>query len=75
MTMTANLMKRRNGTILILIVEVKMKYMVKRLPNWLVDNKDFPVKIGDIVTRFDHDTFRLSNGKLIRLGVSYCKEI
>jgi hypothetical protein len=52
-----------------------MKYMVKRLPNWLVDNKDFPVDIGDIVTRVDYDTFRLSNGKLIRLGVSYCRLI
>jgi hypothetical protein len=52
-----------------------MKYMVKRLPNWLIDNMDFDVKIGDIVTRVDLNTFRLSNGKLIRLGVSYCKEI
>ncbi len=52
-----------------------MKYMVKRLPNWLVDNKDFPVEIGDIVTRVDYDTFRLSNGKLIQLGVSYCRLI
>jgi len=52
-----------------------MKYMVKRLPDWLVDNMDFDVKIGDIVTRVAYDTFRLGNGKLIRLGVSYCKEI
>ena len=52
-----------------------MKYIVKRLPNWLVDNEDFPVKVGDVVTYVDYDTFRLSNGKLIRLGVSYCKKI
>jgi hypothetical protein len=52
-----------------------MKYIVKRLPNWLVDNEDFGVKVGDVVTYVDYDTFRLGNGKLIRLGVSYCKKI
>jgi hypothetical protein len=52
-----------------------MKYIVKRLPNWLVDNKDFPVKVGDVVIQTDYNTFRLSNGKLIRLGVSYCEKI
>lgn len=52
-----------------------MKYIVKRLPNWLVDNKDFDVKVGDVVTYVDSNTFKLANGKLIRLGASYCKKI
>jgi hypothetical protein len=50
-----------------------MEYIVKRLPVWLMDNPDFPVKIGDVVTRIDHDTFRLNSGKLVRLGASYCQ--
>lgn len=52
-----------------------MKYIVKRLPSWLIDNRDFDVKVGDVVTRIDHDTFKLGNGKLVRLGASYCKAV
>jgi hypothetical protein len=52
-----------------------MKYIVKRLPNWLMWNPDFPVDIGDVITLVEGNTFRLKNGKLIRLGVSYCKKI
>ena len=51
---------------------------VIRLPQWLVDNEDYPVKVGDVVHRFEPYVVRWFNPKTkklinLRLGQSYSR--